>query len=274
MQQGELGLERLLSAFNRDGPASGWNFDDIQRALDKAARAYYWTTIPLAALTAGAILTAYPTLAQAIPLNTYSKTGGVFDLVVTGFVSASGIWAVYLVLAVIRAATRDASIPWHPFRSHRPDGLVQIYSFAWSVAMIFSTGSVFLPALYVLRQRLGAIPSTIALTFAAVLFLGGLILFSVPALMLYKMAQQQQARTLDTLAPVIESSITQLEQADVRNTSGIIKTHYTLNTALQLRSAIAAQNPAPVFNTLARAATTLLIPLFLTLVQIASTFVH
>jgi hypothetical protein len=136
--------------------------------------------------------------------------------------------------------------------------------------MIFSAGSVFLPALYVLRQRLGAIPSTIVLVFAAVLFLGGLVLFCVPALMLYKMAQQQQARTLDTLAPVIETSITRLGQADRQTTVGILRTHYTLTTALQLRDAIAAQNPAPVFSTLARAATTLVIPLFLTLIQIAS----
>jgi hypothetical protein len=274
MQQGEFGLERLVSALNRDGPDSGWNFDDIQHAIDKAARAYYWVTIPLAVLAAAAILAAYPTLAQAIPLDPYSRAGGVFDLLVTGFVSASGIWAVYLALTVIRAATRRAAITWHPFRSQRPEGLVQLYTFIWSVAMIFSAGSVFLPALYVLRQRLGAIPSTIVLVFAAVLFLGGLVLFCVPALMLYKMAQQQQARTLDTLAPVIETSITRLGQADRQTTVGILRTHYTLTTALQLRDAIAAQNPAPVFSTLARAATTLVIPLFLTLIQIASTLIH
>lgn len=274
MQQGEFGLERLISAFNRDGPDSGWNFHDIQHAIDKAARAYYWMTIPLGGLAAAAILAAYPTLAQAIPLNPYSRAGGIFDLLITGFVSASGTWAVYLALTVIRAATRRAAITWHPFRSQRPEGLVQLYAFTWSVAMIFSAGSVFLPALYVLRERLGAIPSTIVLIFAAILFLGGLILFSVPALMLYKMAQHQQARTLDALAPVIETTITQLEQADRQTTAGILRTHYTLTDALQLRTAIAAQNPAPVFSTLARAATTLVIPLFLTLVQIASTLVH
>jgi hypothetical protein len=274
MQQGEFSLERLIAALNRDGPGAGWNFGDIQHALDKAARLYWWITIPLAILAAAAILAAYPSLAAAIPLNAYSRAGGVFDLLITGFVSASGIWAIYTALSVIRAATRRALIPWHPFRSQRPEGLVQLYTFTWTVALIFSTGSVFLPALYVLRQRLGAVPSTIVLIFAVILFLGGLVLFSVPALMLYNMAQGQQARVLDTLAPVIETSAAQLQQASQQTTVSILRTHYTLSTALQLRTAIAAQNPAPVFNTIARAATTLLIPLFLTLIQIASALVH
>jgi hypothetical protein len=274
MQQGELSLERLIAALNHDGSDGGWNFDDIQGAIDKAARAYYWVVIPLAVLASSAVLVAYPTLAQAVPLNPYSRAGGIFDFLVSGFVSASGIWAVYLVLSVIRAATRQAVITWHPFRSERPKGLIQLYAFTWSVAMIFSTGGIALPALYVLRQRLGPIPSTIVLIFAAILFLGGLILFSVPVVMLYNMAQRQRARALDTLAPVIESTMTQLERADQQSTTGILRTHYTLTAVLQLRATIAAQNPAPVFNTLARAATTLLIPLFLTLIQIASTFVH
>lgn len=274
MQQGEFSLERLITALNRDGPRAGWNFDAIQHAIDKAARGYYWISIPLALITAAAFLAAYPTLSAAIPLNPYTEAGGIFVLLVTGFVAASGIWAVYLVLSVIRAATRGAALTWHPFRSPRPHGLMQLYTFTWSVALLFSTGSVFLPALYVLRGRLGAIPSTIVLVFAAVLFLGGLILFSVPALMLYNMAQDQQARTLDTLAPIIENSITQLEQAGQQTTASILKTHYTLDTALQLRHAIAAQNPAPVFNTIARAATTLALPVVLTLIQIAATFIH
>jgi hypothetical protein len=95
MQQGESGLEHLVQAFNDDGPDAGWNYDDIQRAIDAAARAYYWITLPLAGIAGAAILAAYPTLANAIPLNTYSEAGGVFDLLITGFTSASGLWGIY-----------------------------------------------------------------------------------------------------------------------------------------------------------------------------------
>lgn len=269
MQQGEFSLERLIGAFNDDGPDAGWNYDDIQRAIDTTSRAYYWITLPLATLAASAILAAYPALSAAIPLNTYSEVGGVFDLLFIGFVSASGVWGICVALAVIRGATRRASVTWHPFRSERKQGVTNLYSFIWLVAMVFSTGSVFLPALLVLRQRLDAIPATVVLVFTALLFAGGLIIFTVPAVMLYKMAQEQQARALDQLAPMIERNISRLEEADQQTPAGLIKTCYALSSALQARAAIAGQDPAPVFNMLARAATTLVLPLFLTLVQLA-----
>lgn len=269
MQQGEFSLDRLISAFNDDGSDAGWDYDDIQRAIDTASRAYYWITLPLAALAASAILAAYPALSAAIPLNVYSEAGGVFDLLVTGFVSASGVWGICVALAVIRAATRHASVTWHPFRSQRMQGITHLYSFTWLVAMVFSTGSLFLPALLVLRQQISAIPSVIVLIFIALLFAGGLIIFTVPAVMLYKMAQEQQARALDQLAPTIEKNLSRLEAADQHTSASIIRTHYILSSALQVRTAIADQDPAPVFNMLARAATTLVLPLFLTLVQLA-----
>lgn len=273
MQQGEFNLERLIQAFNDDGPDTGWPRDDIQRAIDTAARVYYWITLPLAAVAGATILAAYPTLAGAIPLNSYSRAGGVFDLAVTGFTSASGLWGVYTALTVIKGATGHAAITWRPFRSARLQGVTRLYSFTWSTAIIFSAGSVFLPSLIVLRQRLGAIPSAIVLIFTALLFIGGLLIFSLPAVMLYNMAQDQQARTLDKLAPMIEQHISRLEQADQQTPANLIKTHYTLSAALQARAAIAALQPAPVFNTIARAATTLVLPLLLTLLQLAPTVI-
>jgi hypothetical protein len=60
MQQGEFTLERLLKAFNQDGPGAGWNCSDIQRAIGTASRACCWTAIPLAVVAAGAILAACP----------------------------------------------------------------------------------------------------------------------------------------------------------------------------------------------------------------------
>jgi hypothetical protein len=50
--------------------------------------------------------------------------------------------------------------------------------------------------------------------------------------------------------------------------------HGALTAALQVRAAIAAQNPAPIFSTLARASTTLILPLFLTLLQLAPNIIH
>jgi hypothetical protein len=273
MQQGDFNLEKLIRAFNSDGPQAGWDFGDIQRSIGRARRIYYWVAVPLAIIPAVAIGFAYRTLSSAIPLNLYSEAGGIFDLLMTGFISASGIWGVYTALSVVRGAVRRALITWRPFRSERAHGVIALYSFVWSTAVIFSTGSVFLPALLVLRARFGAVPGTVVLLFVVVLFAGGLVLFSVPAFMLYTMARQQQARTLDALAPVIEKNISLLEATD-QSAFSIFSVHYSLDTALRVRAAIAAQDPAPVFNTMARAATTLVLPLFLTFIQVAVMFIH
>lgn len=163
-------------------------------------------------------------------------------------------------------------MPWHPFRSKKPNGVTQLYSFVWSVAVIFSVGNVFLPGLLVVRQRHGGIPGLIVLIFVILLFTGGLLLYSVPALVLYMMAQRQQDVVLDRMAPFIERNMARLETLDTRSYS-ILSVYYSLNSALQLRSAIAAQSPAPVFNLIARAGTTLALPVFLVLLQFATTLI-
>jgi hypothetical protein len=72
---------------------------------------------------------------------------------------------------------------------------------------------------------------------------------------------------------MIEEHISRLEEADQQTPADMVKTHYTLTAALQARAAIAAQQPAPVFAAIARAATTLVLPLFLTLLQLAPTLI-
>jgi hypothetical protein len=252
MQQGEFQLEHLVRELNADGPDAGWDFTGIQHALNRAGRMYSWITIPLTLVSGLAIGLAYPTLRAAIPLSRWSELGGIFDLLITGLTSASGIWAMYAAVSITRAATRHTTVTWRPFRSERQSSLVQLYTFVW---------------------RLGAIPGGIVLTFVILLFLGGLILFSVPATMLYQMAQQQQARALDELAPLIEDNISKLTKPGQHPPLTSMNVRYTLETAFQVRAAIAAESPAPVFNLIARAATTLVLPVVLTIIQTATTFI-
>lgn len=271
MQQGEFNLERLLKAFNKAGETEGWKFSNIQSGIDRADRIYYWVTIPLGLGAALSLFFAFHALAPIIALHSvWERLVGIFVVFDIGFVSASGIWGVFMAISVVREATKNVRIIWHPFRSDVPEAISQLYSFVWSVAIIFSVGSVFLPGLLVIRPQIPPVAGAIVLVFVILLFVGGFLLFSVPQLMLYRMAQQQRDQALDRLAPLIERSISQFSTIDQHEPMKAIGSYYSLTTILRLRSAIAAQNPAPVFSTLGRASTTLALPVFLTLVQVAS----
>jgi hypothetical protein len=276
MRLGQFRLQRLISALNADGPEVGWDLNGIQRALDRARRSYYWVTLPLAVICGLAIGLAYPTLHAAIPLNPWSELGGIFDLLVTGFVSASGLWSIYLVVSVVLACTRRP-VSWRPFRSTEPAGLVELHSFIVWTACLFSAGSVFIPALWVLRQRLGAVPGAIVLVFIGLLFFGGLILFTIPYLLVIRMSRLRQTRKLDGLAPAIENGMSWFERADQHGwvqPLAAIGAYYTLEGALSSWRAVKEVDPAPGFNLLARAATTLILPVVLTLIQVGAPFIR
>lgn len=271
MQQGEFNLERLIRAFNKDGPGAGWNFGDIQKAISTSDRAYYWFTVPMALGSALAIWLAYPTLSSVIPLNSFTKATGVFDLLAIGFVSGSGLWGVLMAVSIVRGATMRPAVTWRPFRSQRPAGVAELYRFVWSVAVIFSVGSVFLPLIFGLRPRITGVAAAIVFVSVCLLFIGGLLLYTVPVLMLYRMAERQQAHTLESFSPLIESAISASGTLMADPPERVLTVHFALRTILDLRQAIAQEAPAPVFKTLTRAATTLVLPVFLTLLQVALT---
>jgi hypothetical protein len=275
MQQGEFSLERLISAFNKDGPSAGWNFNDIQRSINSSDRAFYWFAWPVAIISGAAILTAYPALSTVIPLDPYTRFTGVFDLFVLGFVSGAGAWGVLMAISIVRNATRRANIPWNPFRSERPASVVEIYRFVWSVAIIFSFGSVFLPLIIVLRQRiaLSLLPEVLVIIGMTLLFVGGLLLYSVPVFMLYQMAQRQRDSALNVFAPLIEEAMSNVRSPEKRQAMSVVKEYFSLKATLDLRQAVASENPAPVFNVVARAASTLVLPTILTLIQVGVAFV-
>jgi hypothetical protein len=271
MQQGELNLERLIAAFNRDGSSVGWNLADIQSALRRADRVFYVLTIPVGIAATIALWYAFPSLSPIIAVQTsFNKFCGLVTVLIVGFVSGSGIWGILMVLSIVRGATRRATVMWQPFKSRQPEGVTELYSFIWSVAFIFSTGGTFLPALLIVRSRLPFAADIIVSTFVAFLFLGGLLLFSIPAYMLYQFARTQRDQTLDVLTPVIENSLSAVRALDKQNADEVLRIHYSLETALRLRAAILAESPAPVFSTLARGVTTLILPIFLTVIQILS----
>lgn len=270
MQQGEFNLERLLGAFNKVGEQDGWKFSDIQSPVDRADRIYYWVTIPMGVGAALALLVAFPDLSSIIALHSVpERIAGIFVVADIGFVSASGLWGVYMAISVVRGATKNATVVWRPFRAAVSEAVSQLYSFVWSVAIIFSVGNVFLPGLLVIRTEIPPTAAAIVLIFVVLLFIGGLLLFSVPELMLFNLAQKQQGQALDGLAPVIERAISQFETLDQKNPLGILAFCYSVSTILQVRSTIATQNPAPVFSAVTKAATTLAFPIILILIQVA-----
>ena len=93
MQQGEFNLEKLLRALDKAGEQEGWKFADIQSAVNRADRIYYWFTVPMGIGAAAALFLAFPPLAPIIALHTPQESLSACLLWQSiGWVSASGIW--------------------------------------------------------------------------------------------------------------------------------------------------------------------------------------
>jgi disulfide bond formation protein DsbB len=272
VQQWEFNLERLIATFNATGETDGWNLKDIQRSIDRADRTYYWFTLPLALAASLALLLAFPALASIITIRGFlAKLAGILVILAVGFTSASGIWGAVKALLVVRGATRRAKIAWLPFRSQQAGGIHEVYLFTWTTAVFFSAGSVFLPSLFVVQTQLPTTAKVIVWIFAALLFAGGLVLFTVPARMLYRLGQTQKGKVLDTLAPPLEAGMSAVADPGQQSTERLEQLGHAVEIALKLRREIGNQSPAPVFNFVARAAATLVLPILITLIQVAVT---
>jgi hypothetical protein len=270
LQPGVCNLARLVAAFNYDGEKSGWNMPAIQAKITQADNLYYWITFPLGVAAALALSASVSSLKQVIPVeDPLDRSAGLFTVFVVGFVSASGIWGVGKALAVVSAATKSEGVLWWPFRSTQIWSIRQLYSFIWSVAVIFSAGSVFVPPLLVVRQQLTMIAAAIVTIFIGLLLTGGLILFSVPAVLLYRLLQRQKDHVLDQLAHIVEHDAAKIPAMNRMSAFSVVRLHYSLEAALRLRSAMKAESTSPVsFDVLGRAATTLVLPMVLTAIQI------
>lgn len=137
---------------------------------------------------------------------------------------------------------------------------------------MFSAGGIFLPSLYIVQSRLPLTPRLIVLLFVAVLFVGGFALFAVAVGRLGRLAGVQKDKVVDGIAAMIENASTDLEKAS-RNSEWAKVTALStrLQPLLSEQTRIEAMDPLPRPQLISRAASTLLLPLLLTALQIALT---
>jgi hypothetical protein len=272
MQHGEFVLERLVKAFARMGGYTGWNLEAMQRELDRMDRAYYAVVLPLGLLPPLALALSYRQLGGILPIgSTLDRVAGLAVITAVGLASASGLWGAAKALLLVAVATATATPTWQAFHSDRIWGLRQLYSFAWSEGTIFSFGALFIPAMLAVQPRLSAASKVIVWCFVVLLLVGGLALFSVPTLLLARLAQRRKDAALDALAPLIADAIADAQKIDRLPLTRAMRARWRLDAMLRLRQEMVSAAAAPFsFDYIARASATLVLPALLTAAQIVA----
>lgn len=272
MQRGEFELEKLISALNEPEIDEEWDMQAIQRAILRADRIYYWITLPLAFAAVASVWWGAPAISSIVKINgVAAQLGGIIVICSVGFASASGMWGCYKALSIVRAATRATSWQWLPFRPQQSRSVRALHEFCWAMALIFSLGNLSLPTLFVVQAELPSLTRGIVVIFVAILAVGGLVLFTVPIRWLRKHGDIQKEQLLEALAAPIEHSQEAVLSADSYSVLELRRRDYVLNMALTLRTAISSLNPIPWPQLVTRGAATLILPLVLSILQLAVT---
>jgi hypothetical protein len=173
--------------------------------------------------------------------------------------------------ALVYAATSSARLHWTPFRAELAWGIRQLYAFAWVEGLIFSCGALFVPAMLGVQPQLTLASKAIVWVFVVLLFTGGLTVFSIPVWLLYRLTRESQERSLDSFAPAIEHAVRVVTAPGSIAHPLIQQELCRLDVTLRVRQVIATTEPAPFsFGYIGRAATTLLLPIALTVVQVVT----
>lgn len=273
MQQWEYNLEHLSRVLTASRTEDGWDLPAMNRAAARADRGYLPFVAPMTIAAPVALYLAYPAYQADLSIRgTASKAAGLVVIAFVGFVNANGIWGAYKTIQIVRAVTRTARPIWYPYRASQPAAMPQLARFTWATALMFSAGAVFLPSLIIVQARLPLAPRLIVLLFVAVLFAGGFALFTIVFTRLGHLARTQQAEALDQVARSIEHIEHALAHTRPHdNALEILALSTRLNSLLTLRTTIQSTDPLPRPQLLSRAASTLLLPLVLTVLQFALT---
>lgn len=266
VQQGEFIYERLLQTISHDDE-HGWNIRLIQRTIYQLDRVYYVATVPLAAASAATIGYVFYEIRDIAPLpSALAKVGAVVVLVFAGYAAATGIWGAIKVAVIVHTITGTAG-SWSPFRRD-PHALRELFRFAWSNGVLFSTGNITVPALLVVMPRLSTASKVISWSFISITFVGGLLLFILTSRWLFMMADRQRSQALDELAPTLEQLADRVPQLPTMRAGEVVRLRYGLEAVMMLRQHIETSTPAPVSQrTIVAAMSTLFLPVLLTIVQ-------
>lgn len=258
-----------MHAISEGGSEGGWDLASIQRKIDQLDRIYYRITVPAAIAAASAIGYVFYEIRDIAPVtSTSAKAGALVVLALVGFITATAVWGAIKVTIVINTITITGNPMWSPFRAE-PQGIHELFRFAWTEGMIFSLGNITAPALLVVMPRLPTTAKIISWSFIALTFVGGLLLFALTSRWLLAMANRQHVDALDRLAPTIEQLAEQVPDVVCLSASEVLKLRHGLEAALLLHQHIQGSTPSPISRrTVLAATTTLVIPVLLILFQV------
>lgn len=269
MQQWEFNVEYVLARLEATKSDGGWDLATVRRAARDADRGYWWFVIPMTVTAPVAFWLAYPAYESQLALHgATQQVTGLAVVLVLGAIDSNGWWAAYKSIALVRAATRHVAATWRPFGPVTPTGLAELTRFCWSTAIMFSAGSVSLPALYIIQARLSAGARTIITAFVVLLVLGGLLLYTLPISWLRRLGESQKRKSLALVTPVLARALREVGRLDQQTPAEVQRRWYSFDMAMRLRMEITAQNPVALPGLVTRAATTLILPVLLTVLQI------
>ncbi|MFY1584703.1 hypothetical protein ACN267_09380 [Micromonospora sp. WMMD734] len=266
-QQGEFVYERLLRTISQEGTEGGWNIAEIQQRVDQLDRFYYRITIPLSGVATAATGYVFYQIRDIAPIKgTAATLGALVVLAFTGLTTGTGLWGAAKVALIVNTITKTADPKWSPFRESQ--GIHELFRFAWSTGVLFSLSNITVPALLVVMPRLPQSAKVISISFIALTFVGGMLLFTLTSRWLFALTSREHDQELERLAPTLERFADQIPAVFSMSTSEVIRLRHGLEATLLLRQQIEQTTPAPISHrTVLAATTTLVIPVMLTLLQ-------
>lgn len=270
MQQAEFNLEDLLVEFDRHGAEAGWNVEAMQTSIRRWDQVFYPLVLPIGLAPMLALALSFEPLESVIPVHSgLHRVAGLVVIGAVGVCSVAGVWGISKVIALVYAAGRGTLLRWTAFRPERAWGIRQLYTFVWVQGLFFSGGGLFAPAMLGVLPELTAASRVIVGVFLVLLLLGGVTVFSIPVWSLYQVSRASQEHALASLAATIEETSRAVTTPDHASIEIVQRDLTRLDLALRLREVISATEPAPFsFGFIGRAATTLLLPIALTIIQI------
>lgn len=267
-QHGEFIYEDLLHSVFNDDASAGWDIPAVQRTIDGIDRLYHWFTMPATMIAGGAVGYVMYTIRDIAPISSpISVAGEIVVLLFLGHVTATGVWGGTKVMLVVHRLATTADPRWKPFRAPS-QGFLDLFRFAWADGVSFSISNCTVPALLVVWPRLGAAPKAVCVVFILLTSVGGLLMFGLTTWWLNRLAQRMHERAVDDLAPHLEELSDDLTvRRATLSAADATRSKEAFEALLALRQHLVSEHPAPRIRTLVRASTTVLLPVFLLLLQ-------
>jgi hypothetical protein len=261
MQIGEFIEERWLDLLRRSA-ALGWNLPAVRHQRETLGRFYYPATLTGALAATTSLALALPALREIIPIDgTWSHIAAFVVIAQVGFTSSSGVHGAVKAITVPGASLRGATLRWGPFRPAELGSIRASYRCYTVFGVLFSVGTVFVPALTFVEGSFSGGARFIVWMFIGALLVNGTAMFVVPSARLYIALRRAKDATLERLDHPVERLFNQVIRDGDEVRQEMFAVHRALTNLLALRRDIAAVPLVPSGRALLNVTLTVVIPI-------------